>query len=99
MLYFGALCIQDVFIHREIEIVSVIHISLAFEIRPFRLSETTKICGGQSIVTLRLSARTTTFVKDIFTLHFYLNILKTFISQVTVRVENFDYIGEHLLVI
>ena len=71
----------------------------AFEIRPFQLSETTKICGRQSIVTMRWSSRTTTFVKDIFTLHYYLNILKTFISQVTVRVYNFDYIGEHLLVI
>ena len=36
-----------------------------------------------------------TFVKDIFTLHYYLN---TFISQVTVMVENFDYSGELPLV-
>ena len=62
----------------------------AFEIRPFRLSETTKICGGQSIVTMRPA-----FVKDIFTLHYY---LKTFKSQVTVMVENFDYSGELPLV-
>ena len=67
----------------------------ALEIRPFRLSETTKICGGQSIVTMRLSARTTTFVKEIFTLQYY---LKAFISQVTVMVENFYYSGELLLV-
>ena len=33
----------------------------AFEIRPFRLSKTTKTCGGQSIVSMRLSARTTNF--------------------------------------
>ena len=67
----------------------------AFEIRPFRLSEITKICDGQSIVTMRLSARTTTSVKDIFTLHYY---LEAFISQVNVRFENFDYSGELLLV-
>ena len=36
------------------------------EIRPFRLSETTKICGGQSIVTMRLSAWTTTLCEGYF---------------------------------
>ena len=52
----------------------------AFEIRPFRLSETTKLCGRQSIVTMRPS-RQPTFEKDIFTLiHYY---LKAFISQVS----------------
>ena len=33
----------------------------AFEIRPFRLSQTTRICGGQSIVTRRLSEWTANF--------------------------------------
>ena len=59
----------------------------AFEIRPFRLSETTNICGGQSIVTMGQP----TFEEDIFTSHYY---LKAFISEVTVRVEQFYYSGE-----
>ena len=43
----------------------------AFEIRPFRLSETTKICGGQSIVIMRLSARTIIFFEG----YFYITLL------------------------
>ena len=38
----------------------------AFKIRPSWLSETTKICGGQSIVTMRLSERTTNFWERYF---------------------------------
>ena len=67
----------------------------AFEIRPFRLSETTKICGGQSVVTMRLSARTTTFCEGYF--HITL-VYKGMYKSSDVRVANFDYSGELLLV-
>ena len=63
-----------------------------FEIRPFRLSETSKICKGQSIVTKRLSARTINFSEG----YFYITLL--FKVTVTVRVGNFDYSGELNLV-
>ena len=65
-----------------------------FEIRPFRLSETTKICGGQSIVTMRLSARTTTLCEG----YFHITLLFKGMYKSSVRDANFDYNGELPLV-